>query len=143
MAAEDEHGSHLDAAQELADLESLAVSLGWPVKHRSKGIDVGGPLSINWLVKNLGQGVGIEDFVWGNASALTHGEHTPTTASLLALVQDTLDHKVPAWFMRLNATGSWAGPRLLLATFAAYTGRIYLAKEFQRMERLFWENSLK
>jgi hypothetical protein len=139
----DEHGSHLDPEQEAADLEALARSTGWPVKYTATHVDVGGPLSINWLVRNIGKGVGIEDYVWGNASALTHGEHTRTTASLLSMFQDHMDHVAPTWFTQMNTTGSWAGPRLLLATFAAYTGYDHLAEEFVEMRDQFWDNTLK
>lgn len=63
--------------------------------------------------------------------------------SLAALVQDDLSGNAPGWMVRLHSTGSWAGPRLLLATFAAYTGRNHLLAEFQEMARLFWDNSLQ
>lgn len=140
---EDEHGSHLDPATEIEDLVSLGEQLGFTIKRRLRSIDLDTALSIDWLVKNLGQSEGVEPYVWGNGSSLAHGEHGSLTVSLAALVQDDLSGNAPGWMVRLHSTGSWAGPRLLLATFAAYTGRNHLLAEFEEMARLFWDNSLQ
>ena len=140
---EDEHGSHLDPAQEIEDLVELAEGVGWKIQRRKRSIELDEALSIDWLVKNLGQRMGVEEYVWGNGSALTHGEHSALTASLVALVQDTMEMSVPGWITRFHATGSWAGPRLLLSTFAKYTGRNHLLAEFQEMDRTFSQNDLR
>lgn len=139
----DEHGTHLDPATEVEDLVTLAQQMGWKIRRRQRSIELDEPLSIDWLVKNLGQRAGVEQYVWGNGSALAHGEHTPLTVFLSELVQDTMEGRAPGWVTRLHATGSWAGPRLLLATFAEYTGHNQLLNEFREMDRHFWANSLK
>jgi hypothetical protein len=49
----------------------------------------------------------------------------------------------PAWLMRLWSTGVWAGPRLLLTTYARYTDRPVLVPEIERFNEAFWDVGIK
>ena len=75
-------------------------------------------LSIDWLAENLERRIGLEHYAW--EQRILHGLAT-------------------AWLIRLWSTGDWAGPRLLLATNAEYTGCISLSSEYQRFEKAFWD----
>jgi len=66
---------------------------------------------------------------------MSHGEHAADTASWVELSQEF--GMAPAWLIRLWSTGAWAGPRLFLATLAAYTGKVSLNREYERFERMF------
>jgi hypothetical protein len=137
---DDKHGTNRDPAKDIEGIVIYAKSRGWPVKrgHRASEIT---HLSIDWLSENLERRIGIEGYTWTSGSSMAHGEHAADTASWVELSQDL--GTAPAWLIRLWSTGAWAGPRLFLATFANYTGRVSLGREYQRFEELFWDRGGK
>ncbi|MFJ9423024.1 hypothetical protein [Streptomyces sp. NPDC101249] len=137
---DDEHGTNRDPAKDIADIVSYANGRGWPVKKGRRASEIT-PLSIDWLSENLERRIGIEGYAWTSGSSMAHGEHAADTASWVELSQDL--GTAPAWLIRLWSTGAWAGPRLFLATLAGYTGRVSLGCEYQRFEKLFWNEEGK
>ncbi|MER6627936.1 hypothetical protein ABT301_06820 [Streptomyces sp. NPDC000987] len=137
---DDAHGTNRDPAKDIADIEIYAKGRGWPVKKRHRASEIT-PLSIDWLSENLERRIGIEGYAWTSGSSMAHGEHAADTASWVELSQDL--GTAPAWLIRLWSTGAWAGPRLFLATLAGYTGRVSLGREYQRFEKLFWDEEGK
>lgn len=133
---DDQHGSNRNPAEDINDIVAYAESRGWPVKRGRRAREIT-PLSIDWLTENLERRIGIESYAWTSGSSMSHGEHAADTASWIELSQDI--GTAPAWLIRRWSTGAWAGPRLFLATLAAYTGNESLCHEYQRFERMFWD----
>jgi hypothetical protein len=138
----DEHGSHLDPAEEVDAIEAAATALGWKVKRRYRTLELDDRLTVDDLVPTLGKAIGVEEYVWRTGSAMFHGEHSPMTAAWGEIVQ-TMDGFAPAWLIQHNCMGSWAGPRVLLATFESYTGRTHLGQEFVAMSEAFWKTTVQ
>lgn len=131
---DDAHGTHRDPAQDISDILAYAKDRGWPVKRGRRTPEIT-PLSIDWLSENLERRIGIEGYAWTSGSSMAHGEHAADTAVWVELSQDI--GTAPAWLIQLWSNGAWAGPRLFLATHAAYTGKGSLRREYQRFEELF------
>jgi hypothetical protein len=131
---DDRHGSNRNPAEDSDDIVAYATARGWPVRQGRRAREIT-PLSIDWLAENLERRVGIETYAWTSGSSMSHGEHPADTASWIELSQDF--GTAPAWLIRHWSTGAWAGPRLFLETFAAYTGKVILGREYQRFERTF------
>ncbi|MFD9840993.1 hypothetical protein [[Kitasatospora] papulosa] len=131
---DDQHGTNRDPAKDITNIVVYAEGRGWPVKKGRRTSEIT-PLSIDWLSENLERRIGIEGYAWTSGSSMAHGEHAADTASWVELSQDI--GTAPAWLIQLWSTGAWAGPRLFLATFASYTGRATLRREYQRFEKLF------
>lgn len=129
------------AQQQIEKIVLLAEALGWKVTRRKRGIEFDEPLTVNWLIENLNTTMGLEGYSWTTGSALAHGEHAAQTASAVAMFQGA--GFVPAWRIRFESTGAWAGVRLLLATFARYTGHVTLLDEFKAFEIAFWEVGIR
>lgn len=131
---DDQHGSNRNPAEDIDDIVAYAMARGWPVRRGRRAQEIT-PLSIDWLTENLERRVGIESYAWTSGSSMSHGEHAADTASWIELSQDF--GVAPAWLIRVWSTGVWAGPRLFLATHAAYTGKVSLDREYQRFESAF------
>lgn len=125
---------------EIARIKSYAASRGWTVKKGPRTEYLNEPLSIDWLAKNLPEAVGVEDYAWGQASSMGHGEHPEDVAYYVELVSEY--GKAYSWLIRMWSTGAWAGPRLLLASFANYTGRSQASAEFAFFQDAFWDAGL-
>lgn len=138
---DDEHGGYRDPQQDITDIVAYARSRGWKVKKGQRAWEIEGRLSIDWLTENLEQRIGLEGYAWTSGSSMAHGEHAADTASWMELAIDT--EIAPAWLMRLWSTGVWAGPRLLLTTYAKYTDRPVLVPEFKRFNEAFWDVGIK
>ncbi|MEV2259230.1 hypothetical protein AB0J13_11285 [Streptomyces anulatus] len=138
---DDEHGSNRDPAQDIDDIVMYAKNRGWSVQKGQRAPTIGTRLSIDWLSENLERRIGVEGYAWTSGSSMAHGEHAADTASWIELSQDI--GTAPAWLIQLWSTGAWAGPRLFLETFAGYTGKAHLKREYQRFEKLFWDNGSK
>lgn len=138
---DDEHGKGRDPQQDIADIVAYARGRGWKVKKGQRAWEIEGRLSIDWLTENLEQRIGLEGYAWTGGSSMAHGEHAADTASWMELAVDT--KIAPAWLMRLWSTGVWAGPRLLLTTYAKYTDRPVLVPEFKRFNDAFWDVEIK
>lgn len=137
----DEHGKGRDPRQDIAEVVAYARGRGWKVKKGQRAWEIEGRLSIDWLTENLEQRIGLEGYAWTGGSSMAHGEHAAGTASWMELAVDT--KVAPAWLMRLWSTGVWAGPRLLLTTYAKYTDRPVLVPEFKRFNDAFWGVEIK
>lgn len=138
---DEEHGTGRDPHQDIADIVGYARDRGWRVKRGQRAWEIEGRLSIDWLTENLEQRIGLEGYAWTSGSSMAHGEHAADTASWMELAVDT--EIAPAWLMRLWSTGVWAGPRLLLTTYAKYTDRSALVREFKRFNAAFWDVGIK
>lgn len=138
---DDEHGSNRDPKQDIDDILTYAKSRGWPVKPGQRAPAIATRLSIDWLSDNLERRIGVEGYAWTSGSSMAHGEHAADTASWIELSQDI--GTAPAWLIQLWSTGVWAGPRLFLETLAGYTGKAHLKREYQRFEKLFWDDGSK
>ena len=138
---DDEHGQSRDPQQDIADIVAYSRGRGWKVKKGQRAWEIEGRLSIDWLTENLEQRIGLEGYAWTSGSSMAHGEHAGDTASWMELAIDT--KIAPAWLMRLWSTGVWAGPRLLLTTYAKYTDRPVLVPEFKRFNDAFWDVGIK
>lgn len=137
---DDQHGNNRNPAEDIDDIVAYAKARGWPVRKGRRAREIT-PLTIDWLTENLERRVGVESYAWTSGSSMSHGEHAADTASWIELSQEF--GTAPAWLIRLWSTGAWAGPRLFLATLAAYTGKVSLGREYQRFERTFWDSEIK
>ncbi len=134
---EDEHGTNRDPAEDIDDIVIYAKAQGWFVTKGRRAYEINKPLTIDWLVENLERRIAVESYVWTSGSSMAHGEHAADTASWIELSQDI--GTAPAWLIRMWSTGAWAGPRLVLATLAEYTGKVSLAREYKRFNDAFWD----